>query len=112
KSGSCPPRSWRWSGACAACFTRWTPERRSSFSSTRSDRPSRTSSSCARYPRRRRATEGLAVAGWGDDPVMAELQQAIADGWQPVGVKDERDSTGTSFDVVTVEKDGDRREFR
>jgi hypothetical protein len=52
------------------------------------------------------------VAGWGDDPVMAELQQAIADGWQPVGVADERDSTGTSFDVVTVEKDGDRREFR
>ena len=43
---------------------------------------------------------------------MAELQQAIADGWQPVGVKDDRDSTGTSFDVVTVEKDGDRREFR
>jgi hypothetical protein len=52
------------------------------------------------------------VAGWGDDPVMAELQQAIAGGWQPVAVKDERDSTGTSFDVVTVEKDGDRREFR
>jgi hypothetical protein len=52
------------------------------------------------------------MAGWGDDPVMAELQQAIADGWQPVGVKDERDATGTSFDVVSVEKDGDRREFR
>jgi hypothetical protein len=52
------------------------------------------------------------VAGWGDDPVMAELQQAIGAGWQPVGVTDERDSTGTSFDVVTVEKDGDRREFR
>ncbi len=43
---------------------------------------------------------------------MAELQQAIAEGWQPVEVKDERDSTGTSFDVVTVEKDGDRRQFR
>jgi hypothetical protein len=43
---------------------------------------------------------------------MAELQQAMADGWQPVAVKDERDATGTSFDVVTVEKDGDRREFR
>jgi hypothetical protein len=52
------------------------------------------------------------VAGWGDDPVMAELQQAIAEGWQPVEFKDERDSTGTSFDVVTVEKDGDRRSFR
>jgi hypothetical protein len=43
---------------------------------------------------------------------MAELQQAIADGWQPVEVKDERDSTGTSFDVVTVEKDGERRAYR
>jgi hypothetical protein len=43
---------------------------------------------------------------------MAELQQAIADGWQPVEVKDEKDSTGTSFDVVVVDKDGDRREFR
>jgi hypothetical protein len=43
---------------------------------------------------------------------MAELQQAIDDGWQPVEVRDERDSTGTSFDVVVVEKDGDRREFR
>jgi hypothetical protein len=52
------------------------------------------------------------VAGWGDDPVMAELQEALADGWQPVEVKDERDSTGTSFDIVTVEKEGQRREFR
>jgi hypothetical protein len=43
---------------------------------------------------------------------MAELQQALADGWQPVEVKDERDSTGTSFDIVTVEKEGQRREFR
>jgi hypothetical protein len=52
------------------------------------------------------------VAGWGDDPVMADLQQALADGWKPVGFKDERDSTGTSFDVVTVEKEGERKEFR
>jgi hypothetical protein len=52
------------------------------------------------------------VAGWGDDPVMADLQQALADGWQPVAVKDERDSTGTSFDIVTVEKEGERKEFR
>ena len=52
------------------------------------------------------------MAGWGDDPVMAELQQAIGEGWAPVEVKDERDATGTSFDVVTVEKEGDRREFR
>jgi hypothetical protein len=52
------------------------------------------------------------VAGWGDDPVMAELQQALADGWEPVRVAEERDSTGTAFDVVTVDKDGEQREFR
>ncbi len=52
------------------------------------------------------------MAGWGDDPVMAELQAAIADGWTPMAVRDERDTTGTSFDVVTVEKDGESKEFR
>jgi hypothetical protein len=51
------------------------------------------------------------VAGWGDDPVMAELQQALDDGWQPVKVSEER-SGGESFDVVTVEKDGQSQEFR
>jgi hypothetical protein len=51
------------------------------------------------------------MAGWGDDPVMAELQQAIADGWLPVEVRDELVGS-TSFDVVTVEKDGERKEFR
>ena len=43
---------------------------------------------------------------------MAELQRAIAEEWTPVRVKDERDSTGTSFDVVVVEKAGERQEFR
>jgi hypothetical protein len=43
---------------------------------------------------------------------MAQLQEAIADGWVPVGVTDEKDSTGTSFDVVTVERDGEERSFR
>jgi hypothetical protein len=52
------------------------------------------------------------MAGWGDDPVMAELQAALADGWTPVRVADERDTTGTSFDVVTVNKDGQERQFR
>ena len=52
------------------------------------------------------------MAGWGDDPVMAELIQAIEDGWTPVKVRDERDATGTSFDVVTVARDGEEREFR
>jgi hypothetical protein len=52
------------------------------------------------------------MAGWGDDPVMAELIKAIEDGWTPVKVRDERDATGTSFDVVTVARDGEEREFR
>jgi hypothetical protein len=43
---------------------------------------------------------------------MAELQSALADGWEPVAVRDERDATGTAFDVVTVSKDGQEREFR
>jgi hypothetical protein len=43
---------------------------------------------------------------------MADLQAALADGWTPVGVKDERDASGTSFDVVEVEKDEERKEFR
>jgi hypothetical protein len=52
------------------------------------------------------------MAGWGDDPVMAELQSAISEGWVPVKVTDERDSSGTSWDVVTVEKDGGKKAFR
>jgi hypothetical protein len=52
------------------------------------------------------------MAGWGDDPVMAELQQALGEGWAPVRVSEERDTSGTAFDVVTVEKDGEQKEFR
>ncbi len=52
------------------------------------------------------------MAGWGDDPVMAELQQAIGDGWEVTAVREERDATGTSFDVVTTARDGQEREFR
>jgi hypothetical protein len=52
------------------------------------------------------------MAGWGDDPVMADLQAAVADGWVPVKMADERDSTRTSYDVVTVEKEGNQKEFR
>jgi hypothetical protein len=52
------------------------------------------------------------MAGWGDDPVMAELQQALAEGWEPVRVTEERDSTGTAFDVVTVDREGEQKEFR
>jgi hypothetical protein len=51
------------------------------------------------------------MAGWGDDPVMAELISAIDDGWKPVGLREEREGS-TSYDVVVAEKDGDQREFR
>jgi len=43
---------------------------------------------------------------------MAELQQAIGDGWEVTAVREERDATGTSFDVVTTARDGQEREFR
>ena len=51
------------------------------------------------------------MAGWGDDPVMAELQSALGDGWQVATISEDL-AGGESFDVVTVEKDGERREFR
>ena len=37
---------------------------------------------------------------------------AVAEGWKPVTLREERDSTDTAFDVVTVEKDGESREFK
>jgi hypothetical protein len=42
---------------------------------------------------------------------MAELQAAITDGWEPSGLREEREGS-TSFDVVTATKDGESREFR
>ena len=51
------------------------------------------------------------MAGWGDDPVLAELRDHIADGWEPVKLSEDR-SGGESFDVVTVRKDGEEKEFR
>ena len=51
------------------------------------------------------------MAGWGDDPVMAELREAIAGGWEPVAIREEREGS-TSFDVVTARKDEQEREFR
>ena len=51
------------------------------------------------------------MAGWGDDPVMAELREAIAGGWEPVAIREEREGS-TSFDVVTARKDDQEREFR
>jgi hypothetical protein len=52
------------------------------------------------------------MAGWGDDPVLAELRDAVAEGWDPVEITEDRDAPGGPFDVVTVEKDGERREYR
>jgi len=51
------------------------------------------------------------MAGWGDDPVMGELQAALDDGWQVDRITEDR-SGGESFDVVTVSKDGESKEFR
>jgi len=42
---------------------------------------------------------------------MAELRQAIDDGWVPSKLREEREGT-TSFDVITATKDGEEREFR
>jgi hypothetical protein len=52
------------------------------------------------------------VAGWGDDPVLKELIEAVGDGWKPVKLTEERDSSGGASDVVTVEKKGEQREYR
>jgi hypothetical protein len=47
------------------------------------------------------------MAGWGDDPTLAELRTLVyEDGWEPVSVVDSTDG-----DTVVVEKDGDQRTF-
>jgi hypothetical protein len=47
------------------------------------------------------------MAGWGDDPKLAELRSLIADdGWTPVKVVETREQ-----DTVTIEKDGERRDI-
>jgi hypothetical protein len=51
------------------------------------------------------------VAGWGDDPVLKELIEAVGDGWTPVKLREDREGSD-SYDVVTVEKDGEQREYR
>jgi len=52
------------------------------------------------------------MAGWGDDPVSDELRTAIADGWQVIKIHEDRDTRGGPLDVVTVEKDGEQKEYR
>ena len=51
------------------------------------------------------------MAGWGDDPTLVDLREAIADGWEPTAIREDREGT-TSFDVVVVRKEGQDREFR
>ena len=43
--------------------------------------------------------------------MMTELQEALEQGWGVVRISEDR-SSGESFDVVTVEKEGASREFR
>ncbi len=52
------------------------------------------------------------MAGWGDDPELKQLIEAVGDGWKPVKLVEERDGSGNASDVVTVEKDGEEKEFR
>jgi hypothetical protein len=48
------------------------------------------------------------VAGWGDDPQLAELRELIYEqAWTPVSVTEARDA-----DTVVVAKDGEERTFR
>jgi hypothetical protein len=48
------------------------------------------------------------MAGWGDDPQLAELRELVYDrGWTPVSVTEE----AGSVDKVVVEKDGEQKTF-
>ena len=47
------------------------------------------------------------MAGWGDDPQLAELRTLVyEEGWTPVEVTEGRD-----VDTVVIERDGERRSF-
>lgn len=47
------------------------------------------------------------MAGWGDDPQLAELRTLVyEDGWTPTAVTE-----SSQADTVTVEKDGESRTF-
>lgn len=48
------------------------------------------------------------MAGWGDDPQLAELRSLVyEEGWTPVSV----DEQPGGRDSVVVEKDGEQRTF-
>jgi hypothetical protein len=47
------------------------------------------------------------VAGWGDDPTLAELRTLVYDdGWRPVEIRDSTDG-----DTVVIELDGEQKTF-
>jgi hypothetical protein len=47
------------------------------------------------------------MAGWGDDPTLEEVRTLVyEEGWKPVKIAESRER-----DTVTVEKDGEQREF-
>ncbi len=47
------------------------------------------------------------MAGWGDDPTLAELRTLVyEEGWEPTSVEDSVDG-----DTVVVTKDGESRTF-
>ena len=48
------------------------------------------------------------MAGWGDDPLLAEVRTLVyEDGWTPVSVVEE----ANAVDTVVLEKDGEQRSF-
>jgi hypothetical protein len=51
------------------------------------------------------------MAGWGDDTVSAEVRELLSEGWVAVKVHEDRETAGGPYDVVTLEKDGETRDF-
>src|SRR5204863_8196099 len=59
-------------------------------------------------PPPRSEAEVRVVAGWGDDPQLAELRTLVyEDGWTPVSVAE----GAGSVDTVVIEKDGEQKTF-
>ncbi len=52
------------------------------------------------------------MAGWGDDPVLAELRQAIEDGYEVQEISEDRESAGGPYDVVVVRKGEESLTFK
>lgn len=52
------------------------------------------------------------MAGWGDDPVLEDLRNHVAEGWEPIRITEDRESAGGPYDVVVVRRDGEEKEFK